>query len=42
MSARAIVSIGRTSIEVVATALVLMAGIIVLVVAELVGWLFRP
>ncbi len=41
MSARSVVSVGMTAIEVVITALILMAGLVVLVVAELVGWVFR-
>lgn len=41
MSVRSVLSVGMTAIEVVVTALILMAGLVVLVVAELVGWVFR-
>ncbi len=41
MSVRSVLSVGMTAIEVIITALILMAGLVVLVVAELVGWVFR-
>ncbi|MET4165760.1 MULTISPECIES: hypothetical protein [Gordonia] len=42
MSARTVLSFGATAIEVLVTALALIAGLVVLVVAELVGWVLRP
>ncbi|PKZ66095.1 hypothetical protein CYJ73_08100 [Gordonia terrae] len=41
MTARALLYAGRSLIELVATAVPLAAGVILLVLTELVGWVFR-